>query len=289
MVSERPGRIRLIKGRKLLKKPYSVLEVAHIGEGGLMGLAVHPEFPEKPYVYAMHTYKEGGSIYNRVIRLKDSGDSAVLDKVIIDNIPRGRYHNGGRIAFGPDRMLYVTAGETFDSGLAQGLNSLGGKILRITPDGDIPSDNPFKNSPILSYGHKNPQGIAWHPETRELFSTEHGPSGEFLTFGNDEINVIRKGGNYGWPEVIGAIGAVNVFGNKRFIDPLIVWKETTPPSGIAFYKGVRTSDLTGDLFVATLKSKSLIRVKLRRESAGYRVLKIEKFSPVSICCEIQSS
>lgn len=277
LVSERPGRIRLIKGRKLLKKPYSVLEVAHIGEGGLMGLAVHPEFPEKPYVYAMHTYKEGGSIYNRAIRLKDSGDSAVLDKVIIDNIPGGRYHNGGRIAFGPDRMLYVTAGETFDSGLAQGLNSLGGKILRITPDGDIPSDNPFKNSPILSYGHRNPQGIAWHPETRELFSSEHGPSGEFLTFGNDEINVIRKGGNYGWPEVIGAIGAVNVFGNKRFIDPLIVWKETTPPSGIAFYKGVRTSDLTGDLFVATLKSKSLIRVKLRRESAGYRVLKIERW------------
>ena len=271
LVSERPGRIRFIKDGELQSEPYAKIDVVHIGEGGLMGLAVHPDFPKKPFVYAMHTYKKGDSVYNRVIRLRDAGNSAVFDKVIIDNIPGGRFHNGGRIAFGPDGVLYITAGETFESKQAQDLKSLGGKILRITPEGLIPADNPFKGSPVYSYGHRNPQGIAWHPETKELFASEHGPSGEFLTFANDEINVIKKGGNYGWPEAIGAAG------DKRFVDPLIVWKKTTPPSGIVFYKGGRIKHLNGDLFVATLRSKSLIRIKLNKEAAGYRVLKIERW------------
>ncbi|NWF51879.1 MAG: PQQ-dependent sugar dehydrogenase [Nitrospirae bacterium] len=271
LVSERPGRIRLIKDGKLREEPYAKISVAHIGEGGLMGLAVHPDFPKKPFVYAMHTYKKGDSVYNRVIRLRDNGNIAVFDKVIIDNIPGGKFHNGGRIAFGPDGMLYITTGETFESKIAQDLKSLGGKILRITPEGLIPSDNPFKGSPVYSYGHRNPQGIAWHPETGDLFSSEHGPSGEYLRFGNDEINVIRKGGNYGWPSIIG-------IGKKEpYIDPLILWGKTTPPSGIIFYKGNRLGHLKGDLFVATLRSESLIRIRLKKEGAGYRVLKIERW------------
>ena len=271
LVSERPGRIRLIRDGKLQKKPYATLEVAHIGEGGLMGLAAHPAFPQKPYIYAMHTYKKGESFYNRVIRLKDYGEYGVFDRIIIDHIPGGRFHNGGRIAFGPDGMLYVTTGETFNAGLAQDLKSLGGKILRITPEGEIPSDNPFRDSPVYSYGHRNPQGIAWHPETKDLFASEHGPSGEFLRFGNDEINVIKKGGNYGWPEVIGR-------GNKQpFIDPLILFEKTTPPSGMTFYSSDRIPGLKGDLFVATLRSESLIRIKLRKEKEGYKITLIEKW------------
>lgn len=235
-----------------------------------MGLAVHPEFPKKPYIYAMHTYKRDGSTYNRVIRLIDKGDRGVFDRIIIDNIPGGRFHNGGRIAFGPDKMLYITIGEIFDAELAQDLGSLGGKILRITPDGEIPDDNPFKkDSPIYSYGHRNPQGLAWHPETGDLFASEHGPSGEYLRFGNDEINVIKKGGNYGWPEVIGR-------GNKRpFIDPLILWEKTTPPSGMTFYSGDKFPHLKNDLFVATLRSESLIRIKLIHKEERYEVKKIE--------------
>jgi glucose/arabinose dehydrogenase len=271
LVSERPGRIRLIKDGKLRSEPYAKIDVAHTGEGGLMGLAAHPDFPGKPYIYAMYTYKKDDKLFNKVIRLRGAGDRGIFDRVIIDNIPGGRFHNGGRIAFGPDGMLYITAGETFDSDLAQDLNSLGGKILRITPEGEIPKDNPFKDSPIYSYGHRNPQGIAWHPDTKDMFESEHGPSGEFLAFANDEINVIKKGGNYGWPEVIAATG------DKRFINPLIVWKKTTPPSGITFYKGGRMAHLKGDLFVATLRSKSLLRIKLKREGAGYRVLRIERW------------
>jgi glucose/arabinose dehydrogenase len=270
LVSERPGRIRLIRGGRLQEKPYVSVDVTHVGEGGLLGLALHPEFPMKPYVYAMYTYIKDGSLYNRVVRFKDNGLTGDIDRVIIDNIPGGRFHDGGRIGFGPDRMLYITTGETFHSELAQDLKSLGGKILRVTPDGDIPGDNPFKGSPVYSYGHRNPQGLSWHPFTGDLFESEHGPSGEFGRFAHDEINVIKKGGNYGWPAVIGAPHL------KKYIDPLIVWEKTTPPSGITFYKGKLLTQLRGDLFVATLRSESLIRIRLQKDDK-YKVTRVERW------------
>jgi glucose/arabinose dehydrogenase len=259
LVSERKGVIRLIRNGRVQGKPYAVLDVAHTGEGGLMGLAAHPGFRSKPFIYAMHTYNKNGKPYNRVIRLKDEGDTGSFEKIIIDNIPGGTLHDGGRVAFGPDGMLYITTGETFNSGLSQDLSSLGGKILRLDPEGGIPSDNPFKGSPIYSYGHRNPQGISWQPVTNRLFESEHGPSGEFGRFANDEINIIVKGGNYGWPKVIGAPGL------KQYIDPIIVWKHTTPPSGITFYNGDLLKHLKGDLFVATLKSQALIRIRLEKD------------------------
>ncbi|OGW52486.1 MAG: glucose dehydrogenase, partial [Nitrospirae bacterium RBG_13_43_8] len=259
LVSERPGRIRLIRDGRLQEKPYATIDVAHVGEGGLLGLAIHPEFPKKPYVYAMYTYTREGSLYNRVVRFKDNGLTGDIDNVIIDNIPGGRFHDGGRIGFGPDGMLYITAGETFHSELAQDLKSLGGKILRITPEGNVPEDNPFKGSPIYSYGHRNPQGLSWHPFTGDLFESEHGPSGEFGRFAHDEINVIKKGGNYGWPTVIGAAHL------RQYIDPLIVWKKTTPPSGITCHKGNLLAHLRSDLFVATLRSESLIKIRLQKD------------------------
>ena len=196
----RPGRIRLIKDGKLASDPYLVIDVVRQGEGGLMGLALHPEIPREPYIYAMCTYTKKGRNYNKVVRIKDEGNKGAIDKIIIDGIPGGRIHNGGRISFGPDGMLYISTGEKHTGDLAQDLVSLNGKILRMTPDGSIPKDNPFKNSAVWSFGHRNPQGLPWHPVTKDLFISEHGPSGESLTFGNDEINVIQKGGNYGWPD-----------------------------------------------------------------------------------------
>jgi quinoprotein glucose dehydrogenase len=269
LVSERNGQIRLILDSKLQEKPYALIDTAQGGEGGLMGLAVHPGFPQEPFIYAMYTYRKEGRFYNRVTRLKDKGKSGIIDRVILEGIPGGRLHNGGRIAFGRDNMLYIATGETFRSDLSQDLTSLGGKILRITPEGTIPNDNPFDGSPVYSYGHRNPQGISWHPGTGKLFISEHGPSGEFGHFANDEINVIKKGGNYGWPEVIGAPHI------KPYIDPIVVWEKTTPPSGITFYQGTRLAHLRGDLFVSTLKSESLIRIRLGKD--GKSVNKIERW------------
>lgn len=271
LVSERPGKIRLIKDGKLLAKPYALIDAVHTGEGGLMGLALHPDFSKEPYVYAMYTYRKGGELLNRVIRLKDKGAGGIFDRAIIDNIPGGRFHNGGRIAFGPDGMLYITTGETFKSELAQDLKSLGGKILRTDPEGHSPEDNPFNGSPIYSYGHRNPQGISWHPDTGSLFASEHGPSGEFGRFAHDEINVIIKGGNYGWPKVIGAPGL------KPYTDPIVIWKDTTPPSGITFYNGTLLKHLKSNLFVSTLKSQSLVRIKLARTDKGYIVKNVERW------------
>jgi quinoprotein glucose dehydrogenase len=271
LVSERPGRIRLIRDGRLQEAPYATVEVFHEGEGGLMGLALDPRFPKRPYVYAMHTYRDGGGVFNRVIRLEDRGGEGVPVGVVIDRIVGGKLHNGGRISFGPDRLLYITAGERFESGLAQDLQALGGKILRVSAEGGIPEDNPFPHSPVYSYGHRNPQGLAWHPETGDLFQSEHGPSGEFLLFANDEINVIVKGGNYGWPEVVGAPG------ERPYVDPLILWKETTPPAGICFYTGRLLPHLAGNLFVATLRSRALIRITLKPKANTYRVTGIERW------------
>ncbi|MFQ5939629.1 MAG: PQQ-dependent sugar dehydrogenase [Alphaproteobacteria bacterium] len=278
LVSERPGRIRLIRDGALQEDPYAVLDtveggegligfvlnLAVGGEGGLMGLAVHPRFPEEPYIYAMHTYRGPDGVANRVIRLEDRGNRARFDRVIIDGIPGGLNHNGGRIAFGPDGMLYVTTGETFDAELAADLDALGGKILRLTPEGKVPRDNPFPGSPVYSFGHRNPQGIAWHPETGDLFSSEHGPSGEFGLGAHDEINVVKAGGDYGWPNVVGAPG------REPYIDPIVVWRDTAvPPAGMTFYHG--------DLFIAVLGSGALLRIGLAQARPGYRVERIERW------------
>ncbi len=278
LVSERPGRIRLIRDGRLSARPYAVFEASQggegllgfvlrlfaKGEGGLMGLAVHPGFPDPPYVYAMQTYRGPQGVTNRVVRLVDEGESGRFDRVIIDGIPGGLFHNGGRIAFGPDGMLYVTTGEIFEAELAADPGSLGGKILRLTPDGEVPADNPFPGSPVYSFGHRNPQGLAWHPRTGDLFASEHGPSGEFGLGAHDEINVVRAGGDYGWPRVVGAPG------RAPYIDPIVVWKgRSVPPAGMAF--------VGDDLFLATLGAEALIRIRLALQAGGYRVAAIERW------------
>ncbi|BBK30869.1 glucose/arabinose dehydrogenase [Stella humosa] len=267
LVSERPGRIRLIDGGRLAAGPVATIAVRQGGEGGLMGLALHPEYPRQPYLYAMHTHAEGADIGNRVIRLRLSADAgtATFDRVVLAGVPGARFHNGGRIAFGPDGMLYVATGETFDAPRAQVLVDLGGKILRVTPDGAVPADNPFPGSPVWSLGHRNVQGLAFHPGTGTLFASEHGPSGEFGLRALDEVNVIRRGANYGWPLAVGAAG------DARFADPILAWPDpATPPSGMAFWRG--------DLFVATLRSQALLRIRLEPASGGgWRPTAVERW------------
>jgi quinoprotein glucose dehydrogenase len=185
-----------------------------------------------------------------------------FDRIIVEQIPGYRVHNGGRIAFGPDGMLYICTGDIWQSEIAQNKNILGGKILRYTPDGDIPIDNLFVDSPVYSLGHRNPQGLAWHPKTGTLFSSEHGPSGEFCLSGMDMINIIEKEGNYGWPLVL---GDANV---DPYIDPIIMWPRATPPSGMTFWNN--------QLYLATLRSETLIRIDLKPLDDSYETVQIDR-------------
>ena len=166
------------------------------GEGGLLGIALDPNFEENHYIYLYYTYSDFFTPYNKVVRFTESQNQLSKEFVLLDKIPGQFAHDGGRLKFGPDGKLYLTTGDSLNSDLSQDLNSLAGKILRINPDGTIPDDNPFPNF-VYSLGHRNPQGLDWDPKTGMLVNSEHGPSG------HDEINVIEAGKNYGWPEIVG--------------------------------------------------------------------------------------
>ncbi|MHB8992325.1 MAG: PQQ-dependent sugar dehydrogenase, partial [Chloroflexota bacterium] len=159
-------------------------------------------------------------------------------------------HDGGRLKFGPDGKLYVATGDAATPNQAQDVGSPAGKVLRINPDGSIPEDNPFPGSPVFTLGHRNPEGLAFRPGTRQLFSTEHGP------VGNDEVNLLEAGGNYGWPVVQGAAG------DSRFVDPILVFNPAVAPAGATFYGADRLFEWTGSLFFATLRGQHLHRVVL---------------------------
>ncbi len=172
-------------------------DVVSVGEGGLLGIAVHPRFAENNFIYLYHTYRKDGGLFNRVIRVKKSGDTLVEKKIIVDAIPGAEVHNGGRIKFGPDGMLYIATGDAALPAHSQDIQSLAGKILRMNDDGTIPESNPFPGSAVYSYGHRNPQGLAWD-SVGNLWETEHGQSA------GDEVNLILQGKNYGWPVIRGA-------------------------------------------------------------------------------------
>ncbi len=251
-ITEKEGNIRVFANGELQDAPYLVIkEVAPEGEGGLLGLTVDPNFASNGLFYVYYSYKEAsGALSNRVVRWRDTGQTAVNPTVILDGIPGDRIHNGGRLKFGPDGKLYVTIGDAASRILAQDISSLAGKILRINSDGAIPADNPIPGSPVYSYGHRNPQGLAWHPETGDLFATEHGP------VGHDEVNLIVPGGNYGWPEVGGDETG------EGFIPPVLhSGIETWAPSGAAFYDGdVMPAHWQGRLLFAALRGQRIVWV-----------------------------
>lgn len=250
--TERTGTLRVIENSTLSDKPVATISVADVGEGGLLGLALDPSFEKNHYLYLYYTHSNSTGLFNRVSRFTESNDSITSEKILIDNITANTFHDGGRIKFGPDGKLYVTSGEAGRQESSQDISYLGGKILRINPDGTIPKDNPFPNSPVYSYGHRNPQGIDWDPRNNNLIETEHGPSGEHNWFAHDEVNLIIPGKNYGWPYVIGMAN------DSRFVNPIYQTGDTTwAPSGATFYTSDKISDLKGKFLIATLRGQHM--------------------------------
>lgn len=249
--TERSGAIRIIEDGKLNPKPLITFSSPFVsqGEGGLMGIALDPNFSNNHYIYVMHSYLEANQIYNRIVRLVVNNNIASIDKVILDKIPGGSIHNGGRIKIGPDQKLYITTGDAGNPALAQDPTSTAGKILRIELDGSIPKDNPIINSPIFSLGHRNPQGLAWNSKNA-LYSSEHGQSA------HDEINIINPGANYGWPIVQGDEESLEVITQKPLIHS---GEDTWAPSGITF---INQGPWEGKLLVATLRGQQLLGISM---------------------------
>lgn len=266
LFTERNGAVKLLTLSTGRVEEVGRFEVAAVGEGGLLGIETL-RAGGKTIAYLYHSYREGGKIFNKVVRTIYSG--GLQDPVeIISGIPGGTVHNGGRLKIGPDNLLYITTGEGGVPDLSQDTDSLGGKILRLLPDGGVPQDNPFK-TPVYALGLRNPQGLAWHPETGRLYCTDHGPSGEGLRIAHDEVNLIKPGANYGWPIVIGDAG------EEKYVKPVIhSGLETWAPSGCCFYTGRGNQEFRSSFFFAALRGRHLHRLVFDEE--GYRVVLSEK-------------
>lgn len=255
LFTERNGQLRVIEKGKLIREPLKIFEeVSSNGEEGLMGLAADPDYQENKFIYLSYAYQDKDDMKVKVVRYKDNENSLSDEKNIIDNLPAERYHAGCRLKFGPDGKLYVTTGDAGERELAQDINTLYGKILRINPDGTIPSDNPYKNNPVWSYGHRNPQGIDWYPGTDILYSTEHGPSGFDGPGGGDEVNVIVKGGNYGWPEVS------HKESREGMISPVLEFTPAVAPASGMFYKSDLLPQFRNNFFFGCLRGSGIMRV-----------------------------
>lgn len=253
LVTERKGTVRLITpDGKLQEKPVVTLtQVNQIGEGGLHGIALHPEFSQNNFLYLYYTYaNDENNTLNRVSRFSYSNGSLQNEQIIVDAIPGASNHDGGRIRFGPDNYLYITTGDAQEPSLSQNRNSLAGKILRVTDSGEPAPGNPL-NTRIYSYGHRNPQGIVWD-DKGQLFATEHGRSG--IQSGLDELNLIQAGENYGWPTIEGDES------REGMVTPLLNSgaQTTWAPGGIAYTDGA--------LYFTGLRGQSLYKATPRGDT-----------------------
>jgi glucose/arabinose dehydrogenase len=261
-ISERPGRVRVFQNGQLLPDPALTLtDVFTTGESGILGLAVHPDFASNHLVYLTYTARGPRGPVARLVRFREVANRLAEAVVLLDEVPAANIHNGSRVRFGPDRLLYVTFGDVAVPSVAQDAAALNGKILRLRDDGTSAPGNRF-GSPVYSLGHRNPQGLDWHPATGDLWATEHGQTN------NDEINVIDSGANYGWPVIEAAQTRPDM------VPPVVFFVPAVAPSGASFYTGTGIPAFRNQLFVATLRGMALLRLTVdgRRITAQERLL-----------------
>lgn len=263
-ITEREGRLRKVVNDVLLPDAIpGVPEVAFKGQGGLLDITLHPDYENNKLIYLAYTIEENGEMKTRVSRFKDSPEGLTEMEVIFPGFSGSRYakHFGSRIIFGNDGKLYITLGERGEGERAQDLMDLNGKTLRLNDDGSIPQNNPFYGRSdarweIFSYGNRNSQGMAIHPETGAIYQTEHGPSGNDGPGGGDEVNLIEAGKNYGWNEVS------HNQSKDGMEDPLIQFTPANAPSGMDFYTGDKFPKWENNLFFATLVGRALYRLDI---------------------------
>ncbi|MFC7684852.1 PQQ-dependent sugar dehydrogenase [Ureibacillus sp. GCM10028918] len=247
-LSERTGGIAKIQNGEAEKQTVELeKELATASEAGLLGFVLSPDFEQSQRAYAYYTYVDESGQFNRIVTLHHEGNTWKEESLLLDKIPSGTRHHGGRIEIGPDEKLYATAGDAGDTTTPQDLNSLGGKILRMNLDGSIPADNPFPNSYIYSYGHRNPQGITWSSDGT-MYASEHGNDA------NDEINVIEPGQNYGWPIIEGNEQ------KEGMVTPLFTSgpESTWAPSGLSY--------IDDKLYVAALRGQAVLEFDLQKKN-----------------------
>lgn len=260
LFTERNGKVRLYRHDQLVEKP--LLRIADIDTSkkmGLLGLALHPGFAQNRYCYLAYNYRSGGAPLLKIVRYECMADTLLRPFPVLDGVRASPNHTGCRLLFGPDKKLYITTGDADRPVDAQDLKSLNGKILRVNDDGSIPADNPFvandtARKQIWSYGHRNTQGLAFQPQTGILFNSEHGPSG------GDEVNIIVKGGNYGWPFVH------HNHRREGMQAPLLEYTPSIGPSQITFYDGAQFAGVKGSLLLACLRGERIIRFQLNDQA-----------------------
>ena len=263
--TERDGKLWVIEDESL--ELVATFPTSNTLEGGLLGLALDPEFEKNNFLYLYQTYFGFELHHNKVVRYTVNNNQLTDEQILIDKIPGALWHDGGRIKFGPDEKIYITTGDATNASLSQKIGSLAGKILRINADGTIPVDNPFESSAVFSYGHRNPQGIDW-TENGILVSSEHGPSGE-KGYAHDEINVIEPGKNYGWPVIVGDSN------NPEYTNPILHSGDITwAPSGLLYYDSSKIPELKGKFLVAALRGQHVMVLDLDLENN--RVNSVEK-------------